>query len=146
MMLYADCVPVILVHLGPLRGVAVVHAGWRGALARVPEKAARVLAERCGGEPSELHAYVGAHISACCYDIDERRMSQFDNTFDTIAAADGHLDLSSAVRESLTDTGVDPESIVEAELCTHDHADRFFSYRAASTTGRHGALAVVIGE
>jgi YfiH family protein len=146
LMFYADCVPLILVHPGRPRGISVVHAGWRGALDRIPGKAAIALAEECGAAPSDLIAYIGPHIASCCYDIDEERMSQFDNAFDTIAAADGHLDLSSAARESLAGTGVNPESIVEAELCTHDHVDRFFSFRAAPTTGRHGALAVIIRE
>ena len=55
----------------------------------------------------------------------------------------GHLDLATAVRESLTDCGIYRENIVEAELCTHDHADRFYSFRAEPTTGRHGAIAVI---
>jgi copper oxidase (laccase) domain-containing protein len=40
MLLFADCVPVVLVAPGPMRGIAVVHAGWKGALGRLPGKTA----------------------------------------------------------------------------------------------------------
>lgn len=143
LMCYADCVPVILVAPGISRGVCVVHAGWRGALAGLPGSAARELAARCACDPSEMLVYVGPHIGRCCYEVGEGILSQFCNTFDTIGAVDGRLDLGAAVRESLTRNGVSTQRITEIGLCTRDHTDRFFSYRADPVTGRHGALAVI---
>ena len=55
MMMYADCVPVVLVAKGPRRAVGVVHAGWRGALSRLPAKAAsRGRAGAAGCRASDL--------------------------------------------------------------------------------------------
>ncbi|MBE0416595.1 MAG: laccase domain-containing protein [Coriobacteriia bacterium] len=143
LMLYADCVPVVLVALRPRYAVCVAHAGWRGALNQLPGAAARTLAAHVGCEPSDLRVYVGPHIGCCCYEVGEGILSQFCNTFDTIGAVDGQLDLTAAVRESLTRSGVPRGRIAEVGLCTRDHTDRFFSYRAALVTGRHGALAVI---
>ncbi len=144
MLFFADCVPVVLVAHAPQRAVAVVHAGWRGALASLPGRVALSLATEAGCDPSSLFAYVGPHIRRCCYEVDETLLSQFCNNFDTIGAVDGHLDLAAAVRESLTRVGVAESRIVESDQCTRDHTDRFYSYRAAPVTGRHGALAVII--
>lgn len=143
MMCFADCVPVILAAPMPVPAVAVVHAGWRGALASLPGMAARALADRSGCEPVDLFAYIGPHIARCCYNVDERLLSHFAHIFDTIGAVDGHLDLAATVREALTRTGVSPTRIVSVDVCTRDATDRFYSYRADPVTGRHGALAVI---
>jgi copper oxidase (laccase) domain-containing protein len=64
---FADCVPVILVAPGP--AVAVVHAGWRGALGSLAGRTASELASVAACEVSELAAYVGAHVRACHYQV-----------------------------------------------------------------------------
>ncbi len=143
LMLYADCVPVIFAAVTPRPAVCIVHAGWRGALADLPGRAAAELASFAGCETAELRAYIGPHIGTCCYDVGDEILSQFCNTFDTIGAVDGRLDLAAAVWEGLTREGVRSTRIAEVGSCTRDHTDRFFSYRAAPVTGRHGALAVI---
>lgn len=144
MMLFADCVPVILVD--PRRGaIAVLHAGWRGALAGIPAVGVGSLV-RAGSDPASIVAYVGAHIGACCFEVGEEIMSQFANTFVTVAqAVSSHLDLGAVVTESLTGAGVRPTNVCRIESCTVDANERFFSYRAeGGVTGRHGALACIL--
>ena len=55
----ADCLPVLLVD-PQRRVVAAVHAGWRGALARVIEKAVGDMRRAFGSDPQELIAARGA--------------------------------------------------------------------------------------
>lgn len=145
LMCFADCVPIVLAaETGGNPAVAVVHAGWKGSLAGLPGTTATRLAEHACCTPESLIAYVGPHIGSCCYNVDERRISLFGNTFDTIAAVGDNLDLSAAVRESLQGAGVPTEAIVEAGQCTSDHTERFYSFRTASVTGRHGAIAAIV--
>ncbi len=143
LMSYADCVPVILVVERPIRTVAVIHAGWRGALQGIAGSAARRVAIRAGTGTEAVLAYIGAHIGVCCYDVDEALVSQFCNRFGTICAVDGRLDLSVAITESLSRAGVQSDSIATLDTCTRDRTDHFFSYRARQVTGRHGALAAI---
>lgn len=143
MMLFADCVPVVLVARAPARGVAVVHAGWKGALARIPEKAARVLCDSVGCEARLLRAYVGPAIGPCCYQVDAKRASLFAGEFDTIAPVDGGLDIRAAVRASLSDAGVPDHNVAVLDLCTFDSPGSCFSYRASAVTGRHAALVAI---
>jgi hypothetical protein len=145
MLCYADCVPVVLVATDPGKGVAVVHAGWRGALGGIVAEAARRLASETGGSTADLLAYVGPHIGPCHYEVDETRLSQFVNTFGTIAAAQGRLDLGAVVSESLNGVGVPLSSQCRADMCTAERTDAFFSFRAEGLTGRHGALACILG-
>jgi YfiH family protein len=144
MMFFADCVPVVLVAPGP--AVAVVHAGWRGALASLPGMTARQLARKAGCDPVELSAYIGPHIGACHYPVSCEIMSHFVNTFGTFARAEsGGLDLDRAVTCSLIDAGVAQCRIAALGVCTAEATDRFFSYRAESgSTGRHCALVCIL--
>lgn len=146
LMMYADCVPVVLVAPGRKRAVAVVHAGWKGALARLPGRTAVALAETAGCAPCDLLAYIGPYIGGCCYEVDDALMARFRGGFDTAAAPGHRLDLGAAVRESLAEAGVPAPGITGLGTCTRDHPERFFSYRAAATTGRHGALAAIIPD
>lgn len=146
MLCFADCVPVVLVATGPVRGVAVVHAGWRGALGRLPAQAARKLALACGCEMSQILAYIGPHIGACHYEVGPEVLSQFTGAFGSIAAAQGRLDLGVVVSESLNGVGVLFSSQVRLGACTAERTDSFYSYRADGLTGRHGALACILGS
>jgi polyphenol oxidase len=145
LMCFADCVPVVIVAVRPARAIAVVHAGRRGALAGLPGKAASRLISTVGCDASDLVAYVGPHIGACHYEVGPELLSQFVNVFGSIAAAQGRLDLSAVVAESLSEVGVPLSSVVQAGLCTAERTEEFYSYRAEPVTGRHGALACILG-
>jgi len=141
LMMFADCVPVVLVRPS-VPAVAVVHAGWRGAAAGVIESAARELRALPG--PDDLAAYIGPHIGPCCYEVGPECVSHFDNTFVTITAASTRLDLGAAVADALERSGVPKGRQCHLGICTAHNTDRFFSHRAEGLTGRHGALAVII--
>ncbi len=144
MLCFADCVPVVLVAPGPT--VAVVHAGWRGALGLLPGTTARAVARVARCDTSELLAYIGPHIAACHYEVDVTVMSQFVDTFGSLARAEsGGLSLGAAVTASLTDAGVAAYNIACLGACTAEATDRFYSYRAEQgLTGRHAALACIL--
>lgn len=142
MLLFADCVPVVVVA-ERARAVAVVHAGWRGLAAGVIRNA--VAALRSATSPDEdLVAYVGAHIGPCCYEIGPEVVSQFANKFVTIRRASAALDLGAAAAEELESSGVPRERQCHLGICTAHNTERFFSYRAEGRTGRHAALACIV--
>ncbi|MDZ4654420.1 MAG: polyphenol oxidase family protein [Coriobacteriia bacterium] len=143
MLFFADCVPIVLVRPS-VPAVAVVHAGWRGALAGIAGKATRVLSAIAGED--DTVAYIGPHIGACCYEVSDDLVSQFRNTFVTLTPANGRLDLGAAVAEDLVRAGVPMERQKRHGMCTADNIDRFFSYRAeGGLTGRHCAVAAIAG-
>jgi len=76
----ADCLPVLLVD--PQKCVvAAVHAGWRGALARVIEKAVGDMRRTFGSDPQNLIAALGPSIRACCYEVGEEVVEAFYGKF-----------------------------------------------------------------
>jgi YfiH family protein len=72
----ADCLPVLLVDTQQ-RVVATVHAGWRGALARVIEKAVGDMRRAFGSDPQALIAALGPSIRDCCYEVGEEVVESF---------------------------------------------------------------------
>jgi len=76
----ADCLPVLLVD-PRRRVVAAVHAGWRGALARVIEKAVGDMRRAFGSDPQKLIAALGPSIRACCYEVGEEVVGAFHGSF-----------------------------------------------------------------
>jgi hypothetical protein len=141
MLMFADCVPVILVRPS-IPAIAVVHAGWRGAAAGIVGQAARVLRALPG--PDDCVAFIGPHIGPCCYEVGPDCVSHFDNRFVTITAASPHLDLGAVVGADLKRSGVPEGRQCHLGICTAHNTDRFFSHRAEGPTGRHGALAVIL--
>ncbi len=140
MLLFADCLPVVLVGPG---GFAVAHSGWRGTLAGIAGKTATALAQACGCPPSELTAYIGPHISRDAYEVSPELLGTFTDRFGEVALGKPRcLDLAGCVRASLGEAGVTAERIWDAGLCTAARTDRFFSHRMEKgKTGRHGAVA-----
>jgi YfiH family protein len=76
----ADCLPALLVD-PQRRVVAAVHAGWRGALARVIEKSVGDMRRAFGSDPQELIAALGPSIRDCCYEIGEEVVEAFHGSF-----------------------------------------------------------------
>ena len=144
MLLFADCVPVVVVDASN-RCIAVVHAGWRGAYARIGSRSVAQLVA-AGSEPQDLLVYVGPHICARHYNVGNELFTSFAQRFDKVCEAEpGHLDLGAIVAEDLRSSGVRVSNICRLDMCTAEATDRFFSYRASGTTGRHAAIAAILG-
>ncbi len=129
----ADCVPVALV--GELE-VGMVHSGWRGTLAGVSGKAARML----GG--AHVQAYIGPSIRRCCYEVSPELAAKFAREFGDEVISGRHLSLQDAIRLDLEKAGVE---VNDLGLCSGCNPDLFYSHRKQGPlTGRN--LASVVRE
>jgi len=75
----ADCVPILLADRRR-PAVAAVHAGWRGTLARIVEKAVGELLA-AGSRPEDLVAAIGPSIRQCCYSVGPEVVQAFQGRF-----------------------------------------------------------------
>src|SRR5207249_4464730 len=119
----ADCLPILLVD-ERRRAVGAVHAGWRGAVARIAHKTVDAMAARWSSRPEDLHAAIGPGIGPCCFEVGPEVALQFG-----LPAERNRIDLPDAVRRQLLDAGLDSRRIYTAGLCTVCHADEFHSFR-----------------
>lgn len=118
----ADCIPILLAD-GRNRAVAAVHAGWRGAAARIAGRAVEAMGGRFGTRPEDLHAAIGPGIGACCYEVGADVAAQFGQ------AGRRRLDLPAINRQQLLEIGIPEARIYVSSLCTMCRPDEFHSYR-----------------
>lgn len=133
----ADCLPIILYE--PDRKIAaVIHAGWRGTVRRITQRAVQVMIG-VGAIPSKMSALIGPGIGPCCYDVGEdvevafREAGFAENVF---SRREGRtfLDLKKANRDVLQRQGIG--TISDVNLCTSCSRDLFFSARKDGDKGR----------
>lgn len=110
----ADCVPLLLADERG-RGVAAVHAGWRGSALDVGGAAVAELCRAAGCEPGSLCAVIGPHIGPCCYEVDApvREAIRDEAVFGPERRpGHWHLDLGELNRRQLVAAGV-PAALIE---------------------------------
>lgn len=130
--LSADCVPVAL---RGERGVAMVHAGWRGLVSGAIEAGVAAVG------PVRT-AWVGPSIHACCYAVSRDVLDAFAGAGLPVAG-DDRVDPGRAAVFALRRAGV--TEIASSEDCTSCEP-RYFSYRRDGLTGRQGAFVRLLAD
>lgn len=134
----ADCLPVAFCTTDG-QGIAVAHAGWRGLLAGI-------LGETCKAlEPKAIIAWLGPAIGADSFEVGVEvreafvaKNAAFANAFVQRDAQHFLADIYQLARIDLLSCGV--SQVFGGGYCTVTDADRFFSYRRNSVTGRMATL------
>lgn len=148
----ADCLPILLAAPDG-RGVAALHAGWRGLAGAgtmngvgIVHTGVRALCEAAGCVPGEVRAWLGPCIGPQRFEVGPDVLRGFgrdpemvggDACFAPCAPGKWLADLPGLAREILQSVGV--QDILSADACTVSDASRFFSYRRDHITGRQAA-------
>lgn len=131
----ADCLPVLLWRRDRA-AVAAVHAGWRGLVGGILERAVAAL-----GDPRATAAAIGPGIGPCCYPVGAQVRDAFRTRFGEGVAVGEALDLTAAARIALGMAGVAPSAIWAIGACTSCDRERWFSFRRdGGPTGRQAGL------
>jgi polyphenol oxidase len=142
----ADCAPVLIAgrSRGGVIGVAAVHAGWRGCVAGVAERAVERL--RALGA-AEFVSAVGPCIGREAFEVGPEVAAAFQERFGSgtalVRERGGQkfdVDLAGALCEQLRGSGVAAEAVGG---CTASDAERFFSHRR--DRGMTGRMAGFVG-
>ena len=129
----ADCIPVLL-YDSTHRAVSAVHAGWRGTVLRIVQKAVEAMHDTYGTAPADLQAVIGPGISLDSFEVGDEVYDQFLSAgFDmqTISRRDAkwHIDLPMCNRLQLMEAGIPSNNIQMTNICTYQQYDRYFSAR-----------------
>jgi purine-nucleoside/S-methyl-5'-thioadenosine phosphorylase / adenosine deaminase len=138
----ADCVPILLAD-HQTGAVAAVHAGWRGTASFAASTAVRAMTTHFGSRAENLVAAIGPSIGPCCYAVGEELLAAFGpdgRQWFSRGAGRLVLNLWSANRDQLIESGMKPGNVHVAELCTARHSELFDSFRRdGERTGRLAA-------
>lgn len=129
----ADCIPLLL-YDPQHRAVCAVHAGWRGTVARIAEKAVRAMTKTFGTRPSDLTAQIAPGISLDSFEVGQEVYDAFAAAgFDMPAIsrkyAKWHIDLQECNRQQLLASGLTAERIHLCGICTYKACNTYFSAR-----------------
>lgn len=124
----ADCVPVMLAHLGH-RVAAMVHAGWRGTVQGIAGETLAAMIRDFGGQTQEVVAAIGPSIGKCCFEVGPEVVEQFRPWFPALGSGQELIDLRAVLRRQLQEAGVREDHISMSEDCTRCSAEDFHSYR-----------------
>ena len=139
LILVADCAPILLFD-PRARVLAVVHAGWRGALGGVASGAVAAM-QQLGAQAQNIRAGIGPCLCARNLEVGPEVAPMFADK--TVLEQSGEkylLDLRAVISNDLKSAGV--EQIETSESCPKDESDRFFSHRGQKgKAGRFGIVA-----
>ena len=130
----ADCVPILMVD--PQKEiVAALHAGWRGTLKGIAQRALELLVAHWGVDPQNLQVALGPSIGSCCYEVGpevgeaivERWRIQNPAAWRPVGRK-GFLDLREVNLTQLAEAGVCRSHIARIGPCTFCDPS-FASYR-----------------
>ena len=143
----ADCVPVLIASSDG-KVVAAVHAGWRGVVGNVVEKAVRGTRE-AGASAERMVAAIGPCICTQNFEVGPEVAEEFGRQglaemVHPIEGKNPHIDLQAAVRIQLERAGV--KNVDGNDVCTFRDAADFYSHRRDNgVTGRMAAVIAVTG-
>ena len=138
----ADCIPV-LVYDAAHHAAAAIHAGWKGTVLRIVEKAIDEMVRKYGTEPEQCTAVIGPGISQQSFEVGQEVLDRFteagfmmdDVTVWLPNTKEGelpkekpHIDLKEINRRQLLDKGVQKEKIMVSQIDTFAD-ERYFSAR-----------------
>jgi YfiH family protein len=145
----ADCAPLLIVsqqkHM-----LAVVHAGWRGAVENIASDATiriKLLWVEKSIQTSELKVGIGPCLCPDCFEIGPEVVEGAQKIApEAIIQRDDwqkpHLDLRLLIQRDLEKIGVPPENIEIMPFCPRCNNDMFFSHRGQNgIAGRFGLVA-----
>ena len=142
----ADCVPIFILDTAT-PAIGIVHAGWRGTIARIAAKTITAMNTTFGSHTRNCIIHLGASIQKCCYNVSTELVNQFTDNFGSGVKHEDRLCLHSANINQLCDIGIQPESISTSPYCTSCRTDLFYSYRAeGGQTGRMLSFIQISGE
>lgn len=152
----ADCLPILLAAPQG-RGVAALHAGWRGLAGHGPacpsgrgivHTGVLALCEATGADPVDLRAWLGPCIGPRAFEVGGDVLAGFGVTpvdgvaaprFEPCPGLPGKwlADLPGLARDRLQALGL--QHITGGEWCTVSAPGRFFSHRRDMRSGRQAA-------
>jgi copper oxidase (laccase) domain-containing protein len=111
----ADCIPVYLAVPG--RGIALLHAGWRGAAGGILTRGVAALTETVRADATEIVMHCGVGICGQCYEVGSEVVTGCGRAPD--GAGPWHVDLREVLEGQAAALGI--RTVTRSPHCSDSH-------------------------
>lgn len=122
----ADCVPLFVWDDTGTHAV-LAHCGWRGVVKGLAQKAVQKLLAK--NPELHLNAWLGPHIQACCFEVQQDVAAQFSPDCLIRKKDKIFVDLNVEIKKQLMQAGLSARRIHAPYYCTCGDRENFFSWR-----------------
>jgi len=146
----ADC-PLVCAYDPVSRVIGAVHSSWQGTVAHATTQMIRMMQREFACDPADIRAAISPSAGPCCYEVGEdvRRMARtkLEDAEQFFPRRNSRMtfDLWASNRRQLLDTGVQPDHIEIAGLCSICN-ERFWSHRRDGGDAGRSALFIGLTE
>jgi hypothetical protein len=133
----ADCIPVYLAV--PDKGVALLHAGWRGTAGGILGRGLECLLAATRANAADVVMHCGVGICAACYEVGSEVMTGCGLPSD--GPGPWHLDLRGTLAEQAAWLGI--ARVTLSSRCSAHDQPTFYSHRASK--GSDGRMVAYLG-
>jgi polyphenol oxidase len=141
----ADCIPVLFFDT-KAKIIGIAHAGWRGVVEEIVEKAIKKII-RLGGNPKNIQVAMGPGINKCHFDIGKRIGKKFVPHKGLVEKRGDRyfIELKEIIRRQLAKSGIVEKNIEDKNECTFCNPRKYFSYRKEQDKNV-GLMIILIGR
>ena len=133
----ADCIPVYLAVPG--RGIALLHAGWRGTAGGILGRGVAALSTATKSPATQIVMHCGVGICGECYEVGSEVVVGCGQPAD--GAGPWHLDLREVLAEQAAALGI--HTVTRSTRCSAHERPTFYSHRASR--GTDGRMVAYLG-
>lgn len=133
----ADCIPVYLV--APGKGVALLHAGWRGTAGGILGRGVQRLQSETGCLVGDILMHCGVGICGKCYEVGYEVIEGCGVS--AVGPGPWHIDLREHLRSQAGELGL--THVTASAWCSAHDRNHFFSHRASQ--GSDGRMVGYVG-
>jgi YfiH family protein len=136
--MHADCQVAIMYD--PIHHVCgCIHAGWRGNVVNIYEKAVQKMSQEFSSNPADLLVGISPSLGPCCAEFLNYK-TEFPESFWQHQVKPYYFDLWEIGRQQFEAAGVLSHHLEIARICTYCNPLDFYSYRREKPTGRHATV------
>ena len=133
----ADCIPIYLV--APGRGVALLHAGWRGTAGGILGRGVELLQSATGCELADIVMHCGVGICGSCYEVGSEVVEGCGGN--AVGSGPWHVDLRDRLQSQARKLGL--SQVTTSRWCSAHDRESFYSHRASR--GADGRMVAYLG-
>jgi YfiH family protein len=133
----ADCIPVYLT--APRRGIALLHAGWRGTGGGILGRGVELLQSATDCDAADMVMHCGVGICGPCYEVGSEVVEGCGGV--ALGSGPWHVDLRDVLKNQAEELGV--SRVTTSGWCSAHDRTSFYSHRASR--GTDGRMVAYLG-